>query len=144
MWFYSVQHNPYATFQTYSTECSHRAPAAVWTVRAEPQSSVSGYMLHISQDMQRPTSSLTFNTGNCNMNLRFTMQERDWGIKDNEEMQAQSSTHCTSVAWLHMVAVTPVNAVNTCTGTLGSKDAETYMTTFKYSWCNLMVSDYLH
>lgn len=33
----------------------------------------------------------------------------------DEVTQAQSTSHCTSVARLHVVAVTPVNAVNTCT-----------------------------
>lgn len=62
------------------------------------------------------------------MKLRFKMQERQslaegtvrarglaGGSEADEVTQANSTSHCTSVAWLHVVTVPPVDAVNTCT-----------------------------
>lgn len=70
-----------------------------------------------------------------------------WGVRDSKVMPAQSSTHCTSVAWLHMVAVTPVYAVNTCKEKSESKDITVQTVTTlmsSWSWCNFTLSDYLH
>lgn len=62
------------------------------------------------------------------MKLRFKMQERQSlaegtvrarglaGESEADEVtQAQSTSHCTSVARLHVVTVPPIDAVNTCT-----------------------------
>lgn len=43
-----------------------------------------------------------------------TVRARGLAGEVDEVTRAQSTSHCTSVARLHVVAVTPVNAVNTC------------------------------